>query len=98
MLQAQADQNLVPSIEGSLHASESNMPIGLAAYSRMTYKQPAISLVDIRSSDNRTTKDVKQLIREMTLVQPNKRSSSFIAKHKVNNIIKVSCQKNLNSI
>ena len=62
MLQAEPDQNLVPSVEGSCHAAEANMPIGLAAYSRKTYNQPAISVVAIRNSDDRTTKDVKELI------------------------------------
>ena len=92
MLQAQADQNLVPSVEGSLHASETNMPIGLAAYSRMTYKQPAISVVEIRSSDDRTTKGVKQLIREMTYAQPNIRIPSLQAKQKLNSMIQVRSQ------
>ena len=97
MLQAQADQNLVPSVEGSLHASETNMPIGLAAYSRMTYKQSAISVVKIRSSDDRTTKDLKQLIRKMTYAQPESRITSLQVKRELNNMIKVSRKKTTNS-
>ena len=40
MLQAKPGKKFVPCVEGSLQASETKMPIGLAAFTRKTNKQP----------------------------------------------------------
>ena len=41
-------QRLVPKVEGSLEHSETLMPIGLAAYSRMVNRHPDFDIVETR--------------------------------------------------
>ena len=54
---------LVPNVEGSLEHSETLMPIGLAAYSRMVNKHPDINIVETRKTDSELVVKIKQLIR-----------------------------------
>ena len=61
MLQAQPGRNLVPKAECSLFPSETNMPIGFAAFTRMVNNEDVI-IVEDEASDNDDTKWVKELI------------------------------------
>ena len=73
MLQARQGRSLTPKAEGSLQHSETIMPIGLTAFSRMINKHPDINVVEITSKDPENITCIKKLIREMTHVSPEKR-------------------------
>ena len=91
MLQAVADNNLFPTAEGSLNDSETTMPIGFAANTRMAYHQPEFQVVENKPDDDETTKEVKELIRQMTCACSKKRLSSRMVKQRLDKIVQVCC-------
>ena len=89
MLQVKPSQRHVPIAEGSMQASETAMPIGLASYTRMAYNQPGITVVVNNSKDDLETMKLKELIREMTQVCPQKRLSASMARMKIRQVLHV---------
>ena len=66
MLQAISGLSLMPKAECSLEHSETMMPIGLAAFSRMVNGHPDINIVEYRASDSHVVRRLKEIIRGMT--------------------------------
>ena len=97
MLQAMPDNNLFPTAEGSLNDSETIMPIGFAANTRMAYHQPEFQVVENKPDDDETTKEVKEIIRLMTCACSKKRLSSRMVKQRLDKIVQVSCVEFIHS-
>ena len=90
MLQAVPNKNLFPTAEGSLNYSETAMPIGFAANTRMAYHQPEFQVVENKPDDDETTTKVKELIRQMTCACSKKRLSSRMVKQRLDTMVWVS--------
>ena len=80
-------QSLVPKVEGSMQHSETLMPIGLAAYSRMVNRHPDINIVETRKTESQLVVKIKQVIREMTHVSPIQRLSSPRVESKLHELV-----------
>ena len=87
MLQAQPGRNLVPKAEGSTTGRESNNPIGFAMNQR---GDSELLIVVNKTGDDTVTCELKELIRRMTCVNPEKRLSSLKVKQHLARIIRVS--------
>ena len=81
-------QSLVPKVEGSVEHSETLMPIGLAAYSRMINKHPDVDIVETRKNDTELVVKIKQVIRGMTHVSPIQRLSASAVESKLHDLVK----------
>ena len=88
MLQAQSDENLFPKAEGSM--TESKIPIGLLMNVRSASGEPELNVVEYKTSDDAVTKELKELIRGMTCVNPEKRLPSSQVEQDLERIIRVS--------
>ena len=80
-------QSLVPKVEGSLEHSETLMPIGLAAYSRMINRHPDVDIVETRKYDTELVVKIKQVIRGMTHVSPIQRLSASAVESKLHDLV-----------
>ena len=74
MMQAKPGQNLVPKPEYLLLSSESkpNMPLGFVAFTRMLNQHSDINVMKDKAKDDKSTKLIKEIIRGMTHVPPQK--------------------------
>ena len=77
MIQAIPGLSLMPKAECSMDHSETMMPIGLAAFSRMINKHSDINVVEYRATDSRTVKKLKEIIRGMTLISAKARLMAY---------------------
>ena len=74
MLQAEPGDTLSPKVEGSMQPSETNMPIGLIAFSRCQNEQSEIRVVVPRNpGDTPLVKKIKSIIGAMTYFSPEAR-------------------------
>ena len=73
MLQAKPGESLVPKIEGSLQSFESNMPIGLAAFTRCQNRHNEIQVVVQHRNDTPLLSKLKSIIEAMTCFSPEAR-------------------------
>ena len=76
MLQFIAGQSLAPRVGGSMHESESRLPIGLVAHNRRLYKQPDVTVVNTEPNDCPATRLVKTIIIKMSRTLSKLRSSA----------------------
>ena len=87
MLQGEPGRKLVPHAEGSLQTSETKMPIGLAAFTRKINKQPDVIVVKTKNNDEKIIKQIKEIILQMTHVNPKQRWSSILLTWKLNSVL-----------
>ena len=90
MLQAQPGKKLFPKAEGSMTVSESMNPVGLVMNQRRYSDQPELNIVEYKTGDDAVTRELKELIRGMTCVNPEKRMSSLQVEQDLERIIRVS--------
>ena len=76
MLQVEPDTSLVPVAEGLGDSSGGRMPIGLAAFNRMVKEEPQFEIVQDDAYDHSVMKQLKSIIRGMTLARPQNRLSA----------------------
>ena len=66
MKQASPASSLRPNVEGSIQEHEQNIPIGQAAFIRIKNSQPDFDVIVDKEDDDAITREINQLIREMT--------------------------------
>ena len=72
-LQAEPGRELVPREEGSMDQAAIGTPIGLLVHIRMQNNFPTVKIVEDTAHDNEMTKQIKQVIRQMTEPEANNR-------------------------
>ncbi len=79
MLQASRGRPLLPSIENAVDRAGADglgLTIGQAMLARQKRNEPEIRLIEIDGADSRTTIAVKKLIKQMTCVKPEYRTTA----------------------
>ena len=88
MLQAKSGRRLVPKAEW-LQGSETNMAIGHAAFMRKGTSS-AVPVVEDKPTDDDTTRQIKDLIRAMTQIEPEERVAARDVAETFNVLLEVS--------